>query len=358
MKQMTVNMIGHHCRTAVLVCAMLLCSVAAMAQITSVHGTVSDDFGPLMGAAICEIDGNGRIIESTITDMNGNFNMKVKNPKNKLRISFVGLKTQTFSFDKTTYNVKMESSTTLQEVTVKSKKRMLGNSLPIPEREVSFARQSIDAKEFEGLGITSVDEALQGRIAGLDIVANSGNLGAGSVMKLRNSTSLSGLTNEQPLIVVDGNVRDDLDMTNFDVTTANEEKFSELLNVNTEDIASINVIKDGAGAAIYGSQGGNGVIEITTKRGTKGKPRLTYTFKLTGKYQPKGMELLSGDDYTMLLKESYFNPQQNDATSNIPEINYLGSTWKESNQYDDNTDWRDAVTQWGFLQNQDRKSVV
>ena len=86
MKQMTVNMIGHHCRTAVLVCAMLLCSVAAMAQITSVHGTVSDDFGPLMGAAICEIDGNGRIIESTITDMNGNFNMKVKNPKNKLRI--------------------------------------------------------------------------------------------------------------------------------------------------------------------------------------------------------------------------------------------------------------------------------
>lgn len=351
MKQMTVNMIGHHCRTAVLVCAMLLCSVAAMAQITSVHGTVSDDFGPLMGAAICEIDGNGRIIESTITDMNGNFNMKVKNPKNKLRISFVGLKTQTFSFDKTTYNVKMESSTTLQEVTVKSKKRMQGNSLPIPEREVSFARQSIDAKEFEGLGITSVDEALQGRIAGLDIVANSGNLGAGSVMKLRNSTSLSGLTNEQPLIVVDGNVRDDLDMTNFDVTTANEEKFSELLNVNTEDIASINVIKDGAGAAIYGSQGGNGVIEITTKRGTKGKPRLTYTFKLTGKYQPKGMELLSGDDYTMLLKESYFNPQQNDATSNIPEINYLGSTWKESNQYDDNTDWRDAVTQWGFLQN-------
>ncbi len=346
------NTISHQCRAALLLCAMLLCSVAAMAQITSVHGTVSDDFGPLMGATICEIDGSGRIIESTITDMNGNFTMKVKNEKDKLRISFVGLKTQTFKFDRTTYEVKMESATTLQEVTVKSKKRMQGNSLPIPEREVSFARQSIDAKEFEGLGITSVDEALQGRIAGLDIVANSGNLGAGSTMKLRNSTSISGLTNEQPLIVVDGNVRDDLDMSNFDLASANEEKFSELLNVNTEDIASINVIKDGAGAAIYGSQGGNGVIEIVTKRGTRGKPRLTYTFKLTGKYQPKGMDLLNGDDYTMLLKEAYFNPQQNDAASNIPEINYLGTdNWKEANQYDDNTDWRDAVTQWGFLQN-------
>lgn len=353
MKANIMKTICHKCRAALLTCAMLLCSAVAMAQITSVHGTVSDDFGPLMGATICEIDGSGRIIESTITDMNGNFTMRVKNPKDKLRISFVGLKTQTFQFDRTTYDVKMESSTTLQEVTVKSKKRMQGNSLPIPEREVSFARQSIDAKEFEGLGITSVDEALQGRIAGLDIVANSGNLGAGSTMKLRNSSSLSGLTNEQPLIVVDGNVRDDLDMTNFDVTSANEEKFSELLNVNTEDIASINVIKDGAGAAIYGSQGGNGVIEIVTKRGTRGKPRLTYTFKLTGKYQPKGIDLLSGDDYTMLLKESYFNPQQNDgASANIPEINYLGiDNWREANQYDDNTDWRDAVTQWGFLQN-------
>lgn len=211
MKTNIINIICHQCRVVTLTFAMLLCSVVAMAQITSVHGTVSDDFGPLMGASVCEIDANGRIIESTVTDMNGNFTMKVKNPKNKLRISFVGLKTQTFKFDKTTYDVLMESSTTLKEVTVRSKKRMQGNSLPIPEREVSFARQSIDAKEFEGLGITSVDEALQGRIAGLDIVANSGNLGAGSTMKLRNSSSLSGLTNEQPLIVVDGNVRDDLD---------------------------------------------------------------------------------------------------------------------------------------------------
>ena len=117
MKQKTYNIGGHKCRVALLTCAMSLCSLAAMAQdITQVHGTVSDDLGPLMGATVCEIDGTGRIIESAITDMNGNFTMKVKNPKDKLRISYVGLKTQTFKFDKTTYNVTMTSATILAKL--------------------------------------------------------------------------------------------------------------------------------------------------------------------------------------------------------------------------------------------------
>ena len=76
-------------------CALSLCSLAAMAQdITQVHGTVSDDLGPLMGATVCEIDGTGRIIESAITDMNGNFTMKVKNPKDRLRIMLFQLQLQ------------------------------------------------------------------------------------------------------------------------------------------------------------------------------------------------------------------------------------------------------------------------
>ena len=348
MKQKTYNIGGHKCRVALLTCAMSLCSLAAMAQDnTQVHGTVSDDLGPLMGATVCEIDGTGRIIESAITDMNGNFTMKVKNPKDKLRISYVGLKTQTFKFDKTTYNVTMTSATTLSEVVVKSKKRANGNGLAIPENEISYAKQTIDTKEFEGLGITTIDEALQGRIAGLDIVGNSGALGSGSTMRLRGGGSLSKLTNQNPLIVVDGNVRE-LDLSNFDTNTASDEQFAELLNINTEDIASINVLKDGS--ALYGSQGGNGVIELTTKRGSRGKPQVSYSLKLTGTYQPKGMDLLNGDDYTMLLKESYFNPRQNDASSNVPELNY-DPNFPEYHQYNDNTDWLKEVTQVGLRQN-------
>ncbi len=324
-------------------------SIGASAQIKNVHGYVGDDFGELMGASVCEVDASGRIIEATVTDMNGNFSMQIRNPKNKLRFSYVGCKTKTLPIDRETYRIKMESQTTLKEVTVTSKKRLNGGGLAIPDREISYATQTIDMKEFEGLGVTTVDEALQGRIAGLDIIANSGNLGAGTTMRLRGASSISTLTNSNPLIVVNGNTWN-VDMNNFDVSNANDEQFAQLLNVNPEDIASITVLKDAAATAIYGSQGANGVIEITTKRGSRGNPKITYSLRLTGTYQPKGYEMLSGDDYTMLLKESYFNPQQSDAASNIRELNY-DPTFSEYEQYNNNTDWVDAVTQFGLRQN-------
>ena len=329
---------------------MLLASTGINAQtITSVHGVVSDDMGPLMGATVCEIDGTGRIINSAITDLNGNFTMKVKNPKDKIRFSYVGLKTQILAINQTSYKIMMTSATTLKEVTIQSKKRVKGNGLPIPEREISSATQSFSMKEVEGMAFTTIDEALQGRIAGLDIIGNSGDLGSGSTMRLRGASSLSSLTDANPLIVVDGNIRE-VSLDNFDIASANNEKFAELLNINPEDIADIRVLKDAAATAIYGSQGGNGVIELTTKRGVRGAPKLTYSLKLTGTFQPKGYDMLNGDDYTMLLKESYFNPSQDDNASNIPEISYE-PTFSEYQQYNNNTDWRDAVTQWGLRQN-------
>lgn len=338
-------------RKMLMLSVMLVCSIIAKAQITQVHGVVSDDFGPLMGATICEIDANGRIIESTVTDMNGNFSMKVKNSaKDKLRISYVGLKTQTLKFDKASYEVVMASATTLGEVVVKSKRRAQGNGLPIPENEISYSAQGISAKDFEGLGINSIDEAMQGRIAGLDLVGNSGDIGSGSTMRLRGATSLSSGVSQNPLIVVDGNIRE-VDLSSFDANSSNmNEQMAQLLNINTEDIEGLEVKIDGAGCAIYGSQGSNGVIEIRTKRGKRGKPTVTYSLTLRGAYQPKGLAMLNGDDYTMLLKEAYFNPKQDDAASNIPEINY-DPTFSEFQQYNNNTDWRDAVTRWGLRQN-------
>ena len=334
---------------SIIILLALMATTAVSAQITSVHGTVSDDQGALMGVNVCEIDGNGRIIESTITDLNGNFTMRVKNEKDKIRFSYVGMKTITQPINKTTFDVIMSSATQLEEVTIKAQRRVTGNGLPILEREIANATQNFSMKEVEGLSFTTIDEAIQGRIAGLDIIGNSGDLGAGSTMRLRGASTLSSLTDANPLIVVDGNVRE-VNLSNFDLNSANNEKFAELLNINPEDISDIRVLKDAAATAIYGSQGGNGVIELTTKRGSRGKPRLQYSLKLTGTYQPKGYNLLNGDDYTMLLKESYFNPEQSDETSNVPELNYDPS-FSEYEQYNNNTDWRDAVTQWGLRQN-------
>ena len=336
-------------RLFIMIFALMTTTAISAQTISSVHGNVSDEMGPVMGATVCEIDGNGRIIESTVTDLNGNFTMRVKNQKDRIRFSYVGSKTVTHPINRTNYKIVLSSATQLQDLTVKGKRRVISNGLPIPEREVANATQTFSMKEVEGMAFTTIDEAIQGRIAGLDIIGNSGDLGAGSTMRLRGASTLSTLTDSNPLIVVDGNVRE-VNLTNFDMAGANNEQFAELLNINPEDIADIRVLKDAAATAIYGSQGGNGVIELTTKRGVRGKPRLQYSLKLTGTYQPKGYDLLSGDDYTMLLKESYFNPEQSSTASNIPELNYDPS-FSEYEQYNNNTDWRDAVTQWGLRQN-------
>ena len=200
----------------------------AQAQIKNVHGTLFDEMGELVGASVCEIDNSGRIIEATVTDLNGNFSMPIRNPKDKLRFSYVGCKTKTLPIDRDNYKVTLESENTLEDVVIVADRRLNGGGLAIPEREISYATQTIDMKEFEGLGLTTVDEALQGRVAGLDIVANSGNLGAGTTMRLRGASSISTLTSSNPLIVVNGNTWN-VDMNNFDVNNANDEQFAQLL---------------------------------------------------------------------------------------------------------------------------------
>ena len=312
-----------------------------------ITGTVSDDFGPVMMANVVELDASNRIVASTQTDINGNFSFKIKNPKDKLRISYVGLKTQTLPINQMEYDIKMVDQNQLVDVVVVAKRRAQGSGLSIPVDEISTARQSIDMSEFDGLALTTVDEALQGRIAGLDIVANSGNLGSGTSMRLRGVSSING--SSEPLIVVDGNVWE-TNTNDFDFSSANEEKFAQLLNVNPDDIESISVLKDAAATAIWGSQGSNGVIEIKTKRGTRGKTRVNYSYRLTATYQPSGYNMLNGDEYTMLLKEEYFNPSLSDASSNIPELNYNPS-FPEYEMYNNNTDWQKEVKKMGWRQN-------
>lgn len=330
---------------------MALTSTAALAQdqVQMVTGTVSDAMGPVMMATVVEIDPSNRIVSSTQTDINGNFSLKVKGGKNKLRISFVGLKSQTLAIKASPYNITLQDAATLDEVTITSKHRAVGSGLPIPDNELSTANQSINTKEFEGLAITTIDEALQGRIAGLDIVANSGNLGSGTSMRLRGVSSINA--NSEPLVVVDGNVWATDRNDGFDFNNANDEKFAELLNVNPEDIESITVLKDAAATAIWGSQGANGVIEIKTKRGSRGKTRVTYSYRLTATWQPEGYKLLNGDEYTMLMKEAYFNPKLSSADSDIIELNYTDTNPNGWNNYNNNTDWLDAVKQTGVRQN-------
>jgi TonB-linked SusC/RagA family outer membrane protein len=334
-----------------------LCFVATLFIVTGtafgqkagqiIRGSVHDQEGPMMMVNVVEIDAANRIVAACVTDFNGNFSFKLVNPKDKIKISFVGCQTQILPINNTVYKIRMTDITQIKEVVIKAKRRSEGSGLSVPVTEISTARQTIDAKEFEGLPVTTIDEALQGRIAGLDIIANSGNLGSGTSMRLRGVSSING--SSEPLIVVDGNVWETDASSNFDYNSANDEKFAELLNINPEDIASISVLKDAAATAIWGSQGSNGVIEIKTKRGARGKTKVSYSYRITGTYQPNGMKMLNGDQYTMLLKEEYFNPKLSDDASNIVELNY-DPTYSEYEMYNNNTDWVKAVKQTGWQQ--------
>jgi TonB-linked SusC/RagA family outer membrane protein len=332
-----------------LLSTLILLPVSVKAQIkaqTIISGRVYDAMGPIVSANVVEIDNNSRVQAQGITDANGNFSFKLRDPNDKIKVTYIGYNVVILPIDRTTFNIKMSDNTTLKDVVVKGTKMTSGFGMAIPEREVSGTTQTIGAEEFEGLPVTTIDEALQGRIAGLDIVMNSGDLGAGSSMRLRGVSTINA--NAEPLIVVDGNVFA-TDVSNFDFNTANDEKFAELLKVNPEDIASISVLKDASATAIWGSQGVNGVIEIKMKRGTRGKTRLTYSYRLSGTYQPNGMKMLNGDEYTMLLKEEYFNPTQSDQTANIRELNY-DKTYSEYQMYKQNTDWVSAVRKMGVNQ--------
>ena len=327
------------------VTALLLALVqTAFAQGTRISGTVTDDFGPVMMANVVERDANNRIVTAAVTDVNGNFSMVVKNTKNNLTVSYVGSKPLTVPIgSKTHFALKLGASQTqVKEITVTSRRRTTSGGLSIPAREVSVAQQSMDMADVEGLSFTSADEALQGKIAGLDIVASSGNLGSGTQMRLRGVTSING--NKEPLIVVDDQI---FDAPDFDPETATEEDYASLLSVNVEDIANINVLKDAASTAIWGSRGANGVIEIKTKRGARGKTRVNFSYKFMGSWQPSSYTLLNGDQYSMFMKEALYNVGQvADATTDINELNY-NQAWPLYENWNNNTDWVDAVTQFG-----------
>jgi len=325
----------------------VLCQ-AALAQGVRISGTLSDSEGPVMMGNVVEIDANNRIVSATQTDFNGNFSLQVKNTRNKLKFSYVGDKERIVTIgNQTTFKIVLQpANQQLKEVKVVGRRGQSGG-LMLQKKEIAVSQQTMSMEQVEGLAFTSADEALQGEIAGLDIVSNSGNLGAGTQMRLRGVTTLSA--NANPLIVVDDKIFDNPD-EDFDYANADEEQYSSLLSVNVEDIASITVLKDAAATAVWGSKGANGVILITTKRGSRGKPRINFSYKFTGTWQPEGYKLLNGDDYTMLMKEEFYNPTQAaNATTNVAELNYDKEGYADWENWNNNTDWVDAVKQFGAM---------
>ncbi len=314
-----------------------------------VQGTITAavDGETLIGVNIIEVDSKKRFLRATVSDMNGHYVIKVTNSSNKLVFSYIGFRSQSIPIDgRNTINLAMEEELQdIEAVTVTAEKKHVEGSFVIPKREISTALQTINTSVFEGVSVTSLDDALQGRIAGLDIVANSGDLGSGASMRVRGTTSINA--NTQPLIVLNGIPYEvEIDPT-FDFANANQEQYANMLSINPDDIEEITVLKDAASTAVWGSKGANGVLMIKTKKGSQGPTRIQYTYRLTRAVQPEGLKMLNGDDYTMMIKQAYFNPEQDEYAANVREFLY-DPTFPEYENFNNNTNWFKEVTRPGF----------
>ncbi|HEX8461225.1 MAG TPA: SusC/RagA family TonB-linked outer membrane protein, partial [Segetibacter sp.] len=303
------------------------------------------------GASVSELDPDGRIIKGAATDIEGNFVLRITNPRHQVSVSYVGYKTTSVGINgRQTINFQLVSgSSDLQEVVVVASRGVdngMGSKL---ERNLTTSVAKIDAKNLEEMASASIDQALQGRLAGVDITATSGDPGAAMNIRIRGVSSINSTGN--PLIVVDGMPYDTEIPGDFNFGTADEQGYAQLLNISPADIKDITVLKDAAATAVWGSRAANGVLVITTKRGVRGKPSITYTVKGSTSLRPSAIPMLNGDQYSTLIPEIYMNrlgTTLNPQTTR--EFNYDPNDPYWYYNYSNNTHWVDAITRTGYLQ--------
>jgi TonB-linked SusC/RagA family outer membrane protein len=319
-----------------------------------VRGKVIDasDKLSVIGASVFETDKDGRTISGTQTDINGNYALKISNPANRISVSFLGYITfRELINGRPEINILLRSNQSeLKEVRVIAQKIVNnGTGLNIEKRNSTAATITIEAKDLQELASASIDQALQGRMAGVDIGTTSGDPGAGMSIRIRGTSSINGSSN--PLIVLDGMPFDTDVPSDFNFGTADENGYAQLLNIAPTDIQDITVLKDAASTAVWGSRAANGVLIINTKRGIIGKPKLTYNFKGFVSNQPESIPLLNGNQYATLIPEAVTNSDGNplDITSN-KEFSFdpYDPYWYYN--YSNNTDWINAITQTGVSQ--------
>jgi TonB-linked SusC/RagA family outer membrane protein len=298
----------------------------------------------LIGVTVIEVNALNRTLNGTVTDISGNFALKLTSPQTTVKISYIGYKTNEFPISGQSFlEVRMEEETQLlEEVSVVAEGKKVGGFMPVSERDLTSAVSTVEMKELEEIKVSNIGEMLQGRASNVDIVMASGDPGAGMSVRIRGTASISG--SNQPLIVVDG-VPFEIELDkDFDFSAVTQEQFSGLLNIAPEDILTIQVLKDASATAVWGSRGANGVLLIETKRGAKGKTSFDYLYKLSIQEQPKSVPLLNGDAYSMMMLEAILNS----GSTEIPKELAYNKDWSEYYNYSQNTDWLKEITQRGI----------
>ncbi len=342
----------------IILSGLLICLLSGFNEVfgqsSIIKGRIIDSLTleTLMSVNIVEVDKNGRFIGGTVSDYNGNYVFKVSNVKNPIQVSFIGYKKQTFMLDgRTQLDIKLESeSIAMEEIVVVGAK--MGNDGYTNVRDRATAVARIELADMKSVMSTTVEDMLQGRMGNVDISSVSGDPGAGLNIRIRGTASLNA--RNQPLIVINGIPYDANIDDSFDFASADIEKFGNLIDVSPEDIESIEVLKDAASTAAWGSRASNGVLMIKTKRGSKSKPVFEYTFKSTVANEPDPIPMLDGAGYARLITEEYYNVSRNEF-STLPASKQIAfdPEWEEYYNYSQNTNWVKEITKTAFTQQHD-----
>ncbi len=302
-------------------------SAQAVQQSKKITGTVSDAMGPVIGASVV-VKGTST---GVATDFDGKFTLNV-NPGQTLVISYIGYITK---------EVKVDSKTTY-DITIEEDKKMLDEVVVVgygtmKKSDLAGASFTMDEKALKNANVTNIDQAFAGRVTGVSAVQTSGAPGSASSIRVRGQATINA--GAEPLYVVDGVIFQSGGQSGADYGLGDKlgngsvSTISPLSTINPSDIVSMEVLKDASATAIYGSQGANGVVLITTKRGKAGEAKFTYDGSLTCSRQTKRLDMMN-------LRE--FAEYYNDLVAQ-GEISKADPAYSDPSVLGKGTNWQDAV---------------
>ena len=314
-------------RLALFLFALLLSIGTAFGQ-TKITGTVvsQDDGDPIIGASVM-VQGTTM---GTVTDIDGKFSLDVPAGK-KLVVSYIGMVTQTLSPKAGMRVVLSNDNHTLNEVVVTGMTQQ-------DKRLFSGAATKIDASKAKIDGMADVSRSLEGRAAGVSVQNVSGTFGTAPKIRVRGATSIFG--SSKPLWVVDGVIMEDVvDVSADELSSgdANTLISSAIAGLNSDDIESFQILKDGSATSIYGARAMAGVIVVTTKKGRAGQAHINYTGEYTLRLKPsyRNFNIMNSQDqmaiYQELQQKGYLNYAE---TANAANSGIYGKMYQLITQYD------------------------
>ena len=304
-------------RCVALLC-MLILPLIALAQQVEVFGTVTDAAtgDEVIGATVKVKGASG----GSITDLNGSYRLKCEAGQT-LEVSYVGYKSKQVTARAGRLDVSIEEDVNMLDQVV-----VVGYGV-MKRSDLTGAVSSIDEKAIKQGVNTSMEQAMQGRIAGVQVTQNSGTPGGGISVQIRGINSLNG---NEPLYVVDG----------IAMSGQTSDNQSVLASINPSDITSIEVLKDASATAIYGSRASNGVVLVTTRRGQEGKPKLNYEGYVGWQSLPKRLEVMNLKEFA-----KFYNVRA--------EIYGYGRREEllDESLLTNGTDWQDELFNTAFMHN-------